>query len=629
MLNTMRKYASGWVAQIFIVLLIVSFGVWGVAGALTGIGGNYVAQVGSTEISAVSFDRAYRRELQNLSRQLGQQVTPDQARAFGLPNQVLGRLVTEAALDDQANTLSLGVSQDTLVREIAHDPAFNGPSGTFDRAYFVELLRSNGLNEDDYVLERQAVEKRKQIADSISGGATVPVALSQALHTYQTQARTIRYIVMPTTLVTDVAAPNQDELTAYYNDNKANWRAPELRTISILKMTPADVSRPEDITDADAQKYYDANAAQFTTPETRHVFQFVFTDASTAKATADQIKGGETFEAALTAAGKQISDADLGVVTKDKLIDPAVADAAFALAPNATSDVIAGSFGPVIVHVTDVSPASVKPFDSVKDEIKKTLALTAARNDMANLRDSIEDARAGGATLDEIAKNNKLTVQTISVDQSGKDASGNAVADIPVQAALLKAAFESDVGIDNAALQTDDGGTVWFNVTDISPAHDRPLDEVKDKVAAAWTKATIADRLAAKAKEAKERLAKGETLDAVAASFNLPVVTAQKLTRGTKPPADLSVDALKAAFAGPVGTAAAVPGPNDGDQIVLQVEAIDDTPYLANDASRAALTQQLADAMQNDLLQQYVTELQNELGATVNQTKLQQVIGAS
>ena len=53
MLNTMRKYASGWVAQIFIVLLIVSFGVWGVAGALSGVGSNTVAQVGNTEISAV------------------------------------------------------------------------------------------------------------------------------------------------------------------------------------------------------------------------------------------------------------------------------------------------------------------------------------------------------------------------------------------------------------------------------------------------------------------------------------------------------------------------------------------------------------------------------------------------
>jgi peptidyl-prolyl cis-trans isomerase D len=625
----MRKYASGWVAQVLIGLLIVSFAVWGIAGALTGIGTQSVAKVGSTEITAVSFDRAYRRELQQLSQQLGQQVTPDQARTFGVPNQVLGRLVTEAALDDQANSLSLGVSQDTLVREIAADPAFHGPAGNFDRNYFVQILRANGINEDDYVLERQSVEKRKQIADSISGGATIPVALAEALHSYQTQARSFRYIVLPSSAAGDIGTPNADELAAYYNDNKATWRAPEMRKISYLRVNPDDVARPQDITDADAQKSYDADKAQFSTPETRHVFQLVFSDESTAKAAADQVKAGETFEAAILAAGKQLSDADLGVVTKDKLIDPKVADAAFSLAANGTSDVIAGSFGPVLVHVTDVTPASVKPFDSVKDEIKKTLALTAAKNDAGVLRDSIEDARAGGATLEEIAKKNQLTVQKIDVDPTGKDATGAAVADIPAKDALLKAAFESDVGIDNAAIPTAEGGTVWFAVTAIDPAHDRPLDEVKDQVVAAWTKSTTADKLAAKAKETRDRLTKGETLDAVATSLNLPVQTATNQTRGAKPADGLSSDAVKAAFAGPKGYGAAVAGATDGEQIVLQVTDIIDTPYVATDAAAAPLTQQLADAMQNDLLQQYVSELQNQLGATVNQTALQRVIGAS
>ena len=79
MLDSMRKHASGPVAKILIGILIISFGVWGVAGALSGIGTNTVAEVGNTEISVVDFDRAYRRELQNLSQQVGTQITPDQA----------------------------------------------------------------------------------------------------------------------------------------------------------------------------------------------------------------------------------------------------------------------------------------------------------------------------------------------------------------------------------------------------------------------------------------------------------------------------------------------------------------------------------------------------------------------
>ncbi len=48
------------------------------------------------------------------------------------------------------------------------------------------------------------------------------------------------------------------------------------------------------------------------------------------------------------------TDVDLGLVSRDKIADKAVADAAFALAPNTVSGVIAGTFGPTIVRVTTV-----------------------------------------------------------------------------------------------------------------------------------------------------------------------------------------------------------------------------------------------------------------------------------
>jgi len=628
MLNTMRKHATGWVAQILLGLLVLSFAVWGIADVFTGVGNHSVARVGNTDISSVNFDRAYRRELQAMSQRVGQQITPDQARMLGIPNQVLGRLVTEAALDDQASNLHIGVSKDMLIREIAEDPAFKGPGGTFDRNYFVSLLRNNGMTEDAYVVERRAQEKRQQIAESISGGATAPDAFAKALHQYQTEQRDIRYIVLPTSLIGEIAAPNADELTAYYNDNKAEWRAPESRTLALIKVGPEDVARPEDVSDEDAQKAYDADKARFTTPETRHVYQIVFADESTAQAAADRLKAGEDFEAVLESTGKKLADVDLGVVTRDRLIDAAVAEAAFGLAPNSVSDVVKGSFGPVIVRVTDVVPETVKPFAEVKDELKQTVALGNARADINVLRDSIEDSRAGGATLDEIASNNKLTVKKVTVDQQGKDADGNAVADIPAQAQLLKDAFESDVGIDNAAVPTEDGGYVWYSIVDINEAHDRPLDEVKDKVIEAWKKQSAADKLLAKANETKDRLGKGETLDAIATSLGLVAQSRTQQTRTSQPGDGLSAEALKAAFAGPKGSAAVAPGAQDGEQVVLQVAEVVETTYTPAKDDGNPLTQQLADSMQNDLLQQYVSELQRQLGATVNQTVMQQIISA-
>lgn len=629
MLDKMRKYASGWVAQVLIGILIVSFAIWGIAGALSGIHVNTVAKVGSTEISLVDFDRAYRAQIENLSQRFGQRITPDQARAIGIPNQVLAQLVTQAALDDQAGSLSLGVSQDMLIKEIAEDPAFRGPDGNFSRDIFIARLRQLGMNEDAYVLQRQASEKRRQLAIALSGGPTIPDTLAKALHEYQTEARTIRYIVLPASIIGDVGQPNPDELTAYFNDHKADWRAPEIRDIAYVDLEADSLADAASISDADAQKAYESDKARFTTPEQRQVYQLIFTDESTAQAAAASLKGGATFESVVEGSGRKMSDADLGVVTRDKLVDPKIAEAAFSMAPNSSSDVITGSFGPVILHVGDVTPEQVKPFDSIKTELKQDLALAAAKADLNSVRDSIEDAKAGGATLDEIAQRNKLKLVKIAVDATGNDAEGKPVADIPAKDALLKAAFESDVGIDNAAVTTDSNGSVWFQVNAINPAHDRTLDEVRNKVVAAWQKQTTSDRLAAKAQETAARLGKGETLDAIATSLSLPVQTDANQTRTSKPPEAFSTDALKAAFAGPKDYGTAAPGAKDGEQIVLQVADVVESPYTAGDPAASEVDKQLAEAVLNDLLQQYVTQLQNELGATINQTALQNVIGSS
>ncbi len=47
MLDALRKYASGWVAQLLMAILVLSFAVWGVSDIFNGFGANNVAQVGN------------------------------------------------------------------------------------------------------------------------------------------------------------------------------------------------------------------------------------------------------------------------------------------------------------------------------------------------------------------------------------------------------------------------------------------------------------------------------------------------------------------------------------------------------------------------------------------------------
>src|SRR5581483_11516834 len=180
------------------------------------------------------------------------------------------------------------------------------------------------------------------------------------------------------------------------------------------------------------------------------------------------------------------TDVDLGLVSRDKIVDPALADAAFALAQPGVSPVIAGRFGPAMVRVTEIQPQKVTSFDEAKAEIKKKLADQRAAAEIADQRDVVEDARAGGETLAEIGKKYDIPIVTIpAVDKNGADDKGEAIKNLP--AGLVSGAFASDVGVQNEPIAIE-GGFVWYDVTAVTPEHDRELKDVRDKVVAAWTR---------------------------------------------------------------------------------------------------------------------------------------------
>src|SRR3977135_1233714 len=104
MLRGMRKASSNWLGKVVMAVvmgvLIVSFGIWGIADIFRGFGQATPAKIGRTEISTEQFRQIYTDKLQQLGRQFGRPLTMDQARAFGLDRQVLQQTIPEGPLDD-------------------------------------------------------------------------------------------------------------------------------------------------------------------------------------------------------------------------------------------------------------------------------------------------------------------------------------------------------------------------------------------------------------------------------------------------------------------------------------------------------------------------------------------------
>lgn len=621
MLDSLRNAAQTRVVKGLLALLILSFMVWGGQTLMVPSTPNAVVTVGDIKVSASDFRLAYERQVALLSRQLGTPLSRQQAQAFGVENQVYAQLVAGAALDQLATDMNLGLSEDRLARLIGEDPAFHGVNGQFDRLTFSSVLRNAGLTEQDYINNRSQVAVRSQIVDALTDGYTAPKVLVDAIGKYRHETRTIDYLLLSNANIDAVKTPGDEVLAPWFESRKANYRAPEYRKISYIKLEPEDLAAPDAVTEEELRADYEKRKESYRTPATRTVEQLTFPSREAADAAAAKLAAGTSFDDLVKAEGKTSADVLLGDFTKDRMPDAKIADAAFAVAQDGgTTPVVEGAFGPVILRVTNIRPDAVRSFDEVKEELRKEIALDAAREQLVGLHDKIEDERAGGVTVKEIAEQLKLKLVTVdAVDASGKDQNGDEVKDLPEPRALLQEVFKADVGTDTLAVNIGRDGSAWFDVEEIIPARDRTLDEVRDEVAADWTAEQQRAALAAKAKELKERIEKGAKLADIASELGLVVETKTGLTRATND-ASLSPAAVIAAFGGPNGHVANAPGIGGDGQVLMQVTAVEEkapADALDNDSSQI---EAIARASGDDILDQMVSTLQTAYGVSINQS---------
>lgn len=626
MLEALRRGATGWVAKIFIALLVVSFGIWGIADIFRGYGQSSLAEVGAREITADEFQFAYQNELRRIGNQIGRALTSEEARALGLDQRVLNRLVSEAALQAQGEELNLGISDKAISHRTVNEPAFQDATGRFNQGLFAEILRANGLTEQTYLnMERQA-DIRRQLTHTVDSAVGLPQTLLEAANRFQNETRTLDYFVLPASKLEPIAAATEEQLKAYYDSNKAAFTAPEMRKLGLLIVTPDTLKDTIAVSEEDIKQRYEANKDSYGSPERRHVLQIVFPDQASAQAAFEKIKQGADFATVARERGYSQADIDLGKVTKSQIVDPAVAEAAFALEKGAVSEPVAGSLGTVLLQVTEIEPGVTKTFDDVKDSIRDALVRERAADDALDIRDKVEDERGAGVGLAEIARKLNLQYREIAgVTRAGTDAAGAPV-DIPAAGQVIAEAFDSDVGVENDPIETADRGFVWVDVLEVMPERLKPFEDVRAEVESAWRRAEERRRLADMAQSLVNRIKGGESLDSVAQSLGLEVKHSPPLKRSASPTDGLSRAAIAQAFALSEGGIGSAPADDGSARVVFKVAKVTPPPPLAEadaEALRGALGEQLSD----DMVSAYLDGLREKYGVTVNPTLFNQLTG--
>ncbi len=608
MLDSLRNMARTWVAKVLLLLLILSLAIWGISGQIIGGGaGDVVLQAGQTTVNTEQYRLAYQRVLQDQSQRFGTRLTREQAQMLGLEGAVRGQLVGGAVLDEQARVMGLGLSEDRLARAIAED--FGGQaSGDQIRL----ILRDIGMRPEDYVRERESAAVRQQLVEAFADGIEAPDAFLAALHRHQGQTRDVSFVAINESNLPPVGLPGDAELDSYFEDNLAAYRAPEYRTIQYVLLTPETIADPSTVDDATVEAEYDNNRARYAEPETRTIQQIVFQDREAADAARARIADGEPFETIAAELDRSLADITLGTFTRADVPSAAIAEAAFAVAnAGEVSDVFDGDFGPAIVRVTQIVPEQVRPLAEVLETIRLELAMLEARDTLLDIHDGYEDARAGGASMIEAARTQRLNVETARpVDRRGFGTDGAALDDLPERAALLDAAFAAGIGEESPPLNAGREGFVWYEVTDIEADRDRTLDEVRERVVADWQAGQAAVALDEAAEAAAQSIRDGETPQAVAEASGYRAGTRFGLSRAATD-GDFTSAALGAVFTAGPREVAVAQGSDADSRLVFRIDSITN-PVGGAEQIDERLAGTVAFNLTDDLLNQMVGRLQQE-----------------
>lgn len=626
MLSALRKRSGGIVVKSLLILLIISFGAWGIEDWLNpAISGNTVATVGSEEIGAYEVRRDVNQEMARMRRLFGDQFTLEQAMAFGIVDGIVSNQVNQALINQGASKLGVTISDNLISSDIRSQDNFKGLAGSFDRTRFEQVLASNGLTEGDYVNSIRRTLTGLQYTDSLQSGTRAPKIMVDTIYKYRNEKRVVDVALIKNETFSTIADPDTAQIEAFHKDNAKQFTAPEYRDVTFLRMDAADLANEIDVSAEDVESAYEARLEEFTTIERRNLLQMVLSDEETAKTAHKQLLEGRDFaKVAKEIAGLDEAVLDLGLITKTDLL-PGLADPAFALMQGTVSNPVKSALGWHLLKVTEIQAGGTKPLLEVREQVKKDVAKEKAIDSLYDLSNTLEDELGSGATIEEAANNMNLKAVTVAaLDAAGKDMAGNPVTIIPEGRAFIQTTFTTEEGQDSVLTESGPEGFFVVRVNGITAPALRPVDTIRNDIIEAWK----ADQRSNKAKELAEKLVAGinggAALSTLASTNNLTSSESKPFTRedaGTD--SGMNNDLVAKTFDLQVGKATSGPT-TEGYQIAVLKSVIAANP-VADKEGIDALRAELAGALKTDVTQQLVTALRDDIGVDINQVMVNQL----
>jgi peptidyl-prolyl cis-trans isomerase D len=530
MMSFFRRFAAsplgiGVFAIILIAFVVTLYeGQGGGAGALTG---GTVASVGRQKIGEAEVRQRAQSQLE-AARQQQPELTMAAFVAAGGVEETIDQMQNGRVLQQFAEKQGMVASKRLVDGQIASIPAFNGPTGKFDRNIFLSTLAQRKIPEIELRQDFAREILTKALLTPVAGAAQMPTGLVQPYAQLLLEKRDGLVGAVPSSLFANLPPPTDATISSFYARNIARYTVPERRIVRYALFDRSRFAAQAKPTDAEIANFYKAGAATYAAKETRGLTQVI----AQTRAQADELLAKAKAGQSLAEAAKTVGREPLAVPAGDqaafaKLTSPVVAQAAFAAPKGGFAAITQSGLGYHVIHVDSVVSTPAKTLAEVRPAIVTQLSQQKLDEAASAFVAKLNDEADGGATFDEIAKKYGLASQvTPALTKDAQDPdqpSYNGPTELSI---VLRDAFLAEPD-DQSAVATLGAGQSFalWHLDKVVPAAPRPLAQVRSAVVAE------ASRDAASA--AAKKLA-----DTVAANVNRGMPMAQAIAgAGIKLPA--------------------------------------------------------------------------------------------
>jgi peptidyl-prolyl cis-trans isomerase D len=540
--------------------------------------------------------------------------------------QILKQLIFEKEIEYEAKRLGISVSDQERADRIRQyvPTAFNG--GTFvglERysaevqarfqmtvPVFEELLRQGLLQE----------KFQKLVTDGISVG---PAELQDEFR-YKNEKVKLDYAMIKPEDLEGRVSPDEAEIHAAYEKNKAKYQVPERRVARYALVDVNQIRQSVQVSDDMLKQQYMANIQQYQVPNRVHVEHILLmtvgktTDAELeevkkkAEDVLKQVKKGGKFEDLAKKysedPGSKDKGGDLSWITQGQTV-PEFEKTAFSLPAGQVSDLVKTQYGFHIIKVLEKEPAHTKPFEEVKETLRPNLQRDQADKLANDTADKLSAAirQSSKISLDDLAKEYHLTV--------------NETRPVSATDPLLELANSREAKDAIFSLKPDelslpvrtDRGYVVLSLKSKQPAHAGSLEEVRDRVITDLKREKSTELAKSKADELSRRLKSGEKFDAAARALGLEPKTSDPLARdGSIPGGVASGKQLGAAFNLKTGDVGA-PLSMGQNWLVYRVAEKTEANPADFDKQKTTLAKELLDSKRKLAFEAFQTALDNRL----------------